>query len=75
MEFITSPSGNLFHKKAEIKDEKLLYTIYHYWKFLEEKDLIDEFKKFADPENKKKLANADQDDLFTSTNTGNQIIE
>ncbi len=59
MEFITYPTGNLFHKRLEIKDEKLLYTTSDFWNYLTEKNLLEDFRNFAG--NKKKIAKQQQE--------------
>lgn len=67
MEFTTSSTGNLFHKRKEIKDEKLLYTLHDYWSFLEKIDKLDEFREFA--KTKRKITKHDnQQELFEEEN-------
>ncbi len=63
MEYITTCTGNAFHKSAPITDEKMLYSLNDYWKFLENNNLIDDFRKFAGEHLRLKL-NGGQHDLF-----------
>ena len=63
MEFVTAPTGNLYHKRKEITDEKLLYTIHDYYSFLVDNNLLEKFKE-ASKTNRKKSVLGGQKDLF-----------
>ena len=63
MEYILTCTGNLYYKNEVIKDEKLLYSLNDYWKFIKENGLMNQFRKQIGEDRRERL-NDGQMDIF-----------